>query len=300
MRQSRGMTLLEILISMAILAGMSLLIATSITTGAQNRMRINAQLERQGLLRDALRVIERDINRAFNHRDYVVEVYNEAGQLHRKRLEEQKKKGQGAQGEAEENSGGEEAPAEGQQDPAQAGPPIPPFEPEADLSQTQFMGTENELHFTALSHVRTLAEARESDQIQVGYFVRECTSRSTRQRVPCLWRRHSTILDDRIDQGGTELVLVENVRSFELRYLGAEMGEDWVSGWDSGAASGVATRGPIDGRSQGAFPTAVEVTLEIDDSRSSNQDQGLRMTMVALVRFPNNPPQQAGPAVGGP
>ncbi len=304
----RGMTLLEVLISMGILAGMAILIATSITTGAQNRMRINAQLERQGLLRDALRVIERDINLAFNHRDYVVEVYNRAGELHRERLkaEREKKAGQ----DPESNNDPSETPPTPASPPTPGAPqgqapaePIPPFQPEADLSTSHFLGSEDSLHFTSLSHVRTQAEVRESDQIQVGYFVRECTSRLTRQRVPCLWRRHSPILDDQVDQGGTELVLVENVRSFELRYLGAEMGEEWQNRWDSGGFSGRGTQGQLDGRMARRFPTAVEVTLEIADPQAGIDAPSLRMTMVALVRFANNPvssPESGpGPAGGG-
>jgi general secretion pathway protein J len=47
-----------------------------------------------------------------------------------------------------------------------------------------------------------------------------------------LMRREDSILDDRMDRGGTEDVLVENVKRIDLAYWDSDK-KDWVDEWDT-------------------------------------------------------------------
>lgn len=76
--------------------------------------------------------------------------------------------------------------------------------------------------------------------------------------------------------------MLENVQKFELRYLGPGHEKEWIDTWDSTEKGDVTTKGK--------FPYAVEITIEVQDKSSNSKDKPLRMTIVASVRNPNNPP----------
>jgi hypothetical protein len=90
------------------------------------------------------------------------------------------------------------------------------------------------------------------------------------------------VIDDDLTKGGQETVLLENVEKFELRYLGPGKEKEWVPQWIS------TERG--DALTKGKFPFAVEITIEVQDKSSNSKDKPLRMTIVAAIRNPNNPP----------
>ena len=91
------------------------------------------------------------------------------------------------------------------------------------------------------------------------YFIKNCKSLVNPDvSTKCLWRRTSPYLDDKVDEGGTESVLIEGVTKFELRYFGKEK-EDWVDSWDSTTEN--------DDSIKNKFPSAVEVTLTIEQNK---------------------------------
>ena len=276
-----GMTLIEILVAMAIMSVLTYYISTTIQSGARTKVRIEKDIRSYGLVRDALRVMEADINRAFNYQDINIKLYNEAMKEREKRLKE-------AQAKANEGkTGADVTPPK----------PIEPFEPKEEKVLTAFFGDEDEVHFTSLNNVRTVADNKESDQMEVGYFMESCRGRlNKKRRSECLWRRVSPIIDDDVKTGGKKTVLLENVKSFRLRYLGRPESSSTEVEWDNGWQSD----GNLDAATKGHFPMAVEITLEVeDDGPADTKKKTTRMTMVAQIRNPNNPkPEEEDPNAG--
>jgi prepilin-type N-terminal cleavage/methylation domain-containing protein len=276
---SKGMTLIEILVAMAIMSVLTYYIATTVQSGARTKVKVEKDIEAYSSVRDSLRIIEADVNRAFNYRDINIQLYNEAMTERERRLKEAAAK-----------------PTEGQT--ADPKPPveIEPFKPKVEKNLTAFYGDDNELHFTSLNNVRTIADKKESDQMEVGYFIETCRGRLDKTKSSqCLWRRFSTLIDDEVKEGGEKTVLLENVKEFRLRYLGPPEGDsiEWSEGWQSD--------GNLNAGTKGHFPMAVEITLEVEEKTGDQKAKSLSMTMVAQVRNPNNPkPEEAKESVSEP
>jgi len=96
---------------------------------------------------------------------------------------------------------------------------------------TNFIGTRDRLLFTTLAHQRLYADAKESDQMVVEYFTKSATVPGG-QTTLNLMRREDSILDDRIDRGGTEDVLIEGIKRIDFAYWDSDK-KDWVDEWDT-------------------------------------------------------------------
>ncbi len=276
-----GFTLLEVVIAVAILAILSFYTAQSIQKAGQTKAKVQVDIERISGVRDALRILERDINAAFNYRDINIELYNRSGKEREIRAKTKKDEGKTGTTPTEEpkpepvdpTTGG--TPAEGAQ----------PFKPKPVVIITQFLGQADSLHFTARSNSRTQVDEQASDQMEVGYYLDTCRSRATpEQSSKCLYRRTSIVIDKAVDKGGDAIPILENVQRFELRYLPLEPKAEWTKSWASGEGG--------DSRTKGNFPLAVEITLETQDKNVKPSKPTL-MTTVAEVRNPNNPSANA-------
>jgi type II secretion system protein J len=73
-----GFTLLEIMISVTILAFISLFTSRMISQGVKAKGKIQAAIDRTSALNATLSLISKDIEQAFNYRDVNVELYNAA------------------------------------------------------------------------------------------------------------------------------------------------------------------------------------------------------------------------------
>lgn len=286
----RGFTLMEVIIAMMIMTFLSLFTAESIRRALRSRTKIQTDIDKATTVRDALRVMERDINMAFNYRDPSIEVYNQAQKARQKA-----------------NSGNLNTPGTGnltpqqqfllqQQQLAQQQGDAEKYKLKVEKIATQFIGDSESIHFTALSNVRLSEDSKTSSQAEVGYHIKSCRRRTTQeQSSKCLWRRVSPYFHEDITKEGAETVLLENVQEFKLRYLGPGKDGEWVDQWSSGPGA--------DDSTKGVFPYAVEITLEVKDTTAGAKDKTLRMTSVAAIRNPNNPkPKEnpdgsAGPAV---
>ncbi|MGE0762065.1 MAG: type II secretion system protein GspJ [Bdellovibrionales bacterium] len=283
---SRGFTLLEILIAMAILAFVTIFTAQSISTALRNRTKIQGEIDRVGTVRDALKVMENDINKAFHHNDINIALYNAAAKERNRKIEEAKKGGSGAMTTGSPAGGGTTTTTGGVTTPTQN--PYALMEPlklKEEKILTQFMGEAEKLDFTSLSNARISSEERSSDQAEIGYFLKDCKSRRDRKKSSrCLYRRVSTIIDDDVTTGGDETALIENVQKLEFRYLGPPSPPEWINLW--------LTNDRGDDRTKNVFPYAVEVTLEVHDVENKTA-KPVRMTMVAGIRNPNNKDKNA-------
>ncbi len=266
--KSQGFTLVEVIVAMLILSFLSLFTVEAIQRALQTKRKVQGQIDKNSNVRDALRIMERDINSAFNYRDVSVELYNQT-QAYRK------------------------AAAEGANKPKDPTTEPPPeavdtndkFKLKPVKVTSQFIGESESIDLTTLSNVRMTEDSPISSQAEIGYKIKPCRRRSTQEASSkCLWRRTSNYIHEDITRYGQETVLLENVVEFKLRYLGPGRGEEWVQQWYSN------DRG--DDISKGKFPYAVEITIAVKDESPKAKDKLLRMTTVAAIRNPNNPVEQ--------
>lgn len=243
MKNAKGFTLIEVLIVLIILAALSVMTAETIQRSTAIKSKIQHSIDQNSAIRNSLAVMERDINLAFNYRDPNREV-------------------QEAIKKSKANTQDPNAPPEEEK-------PAPP-------KLTQFQGESQKLAFTSLAGVRLMPDVQESEQMEVSYSVRGCKSFFTPQKtMQCLFRRVSPVIDDKLDDGGEETAILENVTSFNLRYFGDGKEEDWVDTWKTNEGADATTKDQ--------FPHAVEITLETEENGKK-----VKMLTVAELRFPNN------------
>ncbi len=96
---------------------------------------------------------------------------------------------------------------------------------------TNFIGQNERLTFSSFSHQRLHQDAKESDQVVIEYRVQASTEPQAKGRQD-LVRRANPIVQDRMDRGGSEDVLLEDVKRIEFEYWDSER-EEWEREWDT-------------------------------------------------------------------
>ncbi|HTS81347.1 MAG TPA: type II secretion system protein GspJ [Myxococcaceae bacterium] len=96
---------------------------------------------------------------------------------------------------------------------------------------TNFIGTRERLLFTSMAHQRLYSDAKESDQMVVEYFTKSASAPGGQTKLN-LMRRENSILDDRMDRGGVEDVLIEGIKRIDFSYWDSDK-KDWVDEWDT-------------------------------------------------------------------
>jgi prepilin-type N-terminal cleavage/methylation domain-containing protein len=274
MKRARGFTLIELIISVMLLAFISMFVGQAIQKGLQARAKITRDIDRTVALRESVNLISRDFQFAFNYRDINVKLYNAA-------VKERCKSP--AASPTPTNPPGQPTPSP---TPTQAAidPNSDQCKEKESKSLTNFIGESDKVDFTTLSHVRLRKDDPTSDQAEVGYLVKNCKTRLKGEDAgKCLWRRVSPVIDSDITKGGNESVLIENVKTFTLRYLDEGTDGEWQKIWSSDGKS--------DTTRAGKFPLAVEITLQVFDNNFKPPKE-IGMTVVAPLRFPNNPPKE--------
>lgn len=266
---TRGFTLIEIMVALLILSGLSLGMAFSVKSGLADRKKVQAQLSEESLVRDAMRLIVSDVAAAFHHRDYTVATYNKV-------LELRKKKMTGTQ--PGQVSGG--AATTAQPDPLATATPLP-----VPTQLTAFVGSSEAMTFTVRNHVRRFLDAKESDQARISYYLKSCRGLNAKSPTSsCLVRLETTNptndfpLSPPDEDDAKGVILVRNVTEFKLRYIVLGQ-QDFVDSWDSTASSGAAKE---------RFPDAVEISLALHD-KSDPLSRERRLSWLAPVRSSNNP-----------
>ncbi len=109
------------------------------------------------------------------------------------------------------------------------------------LMVSQQDSTFDRLDFTAMAHRRLEADAKESDQAEIGYSVVKDPDKEGKFD---LVRREQTPIDIDPRKGGVVNVLIEDVEAFDLRFLDPLSGL-WLEAWDSTSPSGQPDRLPL-------------------------------------------------------
>lgn len=262
---SKGFTLIEIVIAVALLAVIATLTATNIQRSIQVKAKIEKDISQYAEVRDALNIITSDVNKAFHWTDI-----NELVKIK-------------ANNDAKVAKKPVPFPEVGQASEDGRDGPIP-------LDKlTQFIGKKDSLYFTSLSNVRVMRGSPVSDQAKVAYFLKGVKSLRTGEQTEALVRAISPYLDGENEEPGRETVLVEDVTDLEFKFLGEEDEEEWFDEWSGDRRS--------DTKFFNKFPVAVEITLETERNKRK-----VRLSTVAMVFMPNNETfnvEAAAPATGG-
>ncbi|MFS4460281.1 type II secretion system protein GspJ [Bdellovibrio sp. HCB2-146] len=269
MRNKRGFTLIEVMITITILGTLTVLVAQTIQQAIKSKVKVQGQVDDASRMRDAVRLIERDINLAYHYRD----IEKELEQILKKKNN----------------------PNQGQNPNPNPGGFVPPTDPDAIGSQTNtgerrevprrdpethFVGSNEKLNFVTMNNARTVRDTRQADFVEVGYELKDCKSlKENGGNSKCIWRRTSPYVDLDVEKGGTEIVLLENVTEFKFRYIGKGK-QDWNENWRSDSQG--------DGVTKGKFPTAVELSLTMT-KKEGTREKKYSVQVIAPIHFPNNP-----------
>ncbi len=265
MKNSRGFTMIEVMITLAILSTLTIMTAQAISQAIKAKAKLQDQIDDVSRMRDALRLVERDINLAFHYRD----VEKEIEQILKKKSQSQPNNQP-----ATPNFPGF--------NPNNTG--TPPREAPRKDPETHFVGNAESVNFPTMNNARTVRNQQQADFIEVGYTLKDCKSVNENGGTSkCLWRRSSPYVDLDITKGGDEIVLLEHVSEFKLRYMGKGK-QDWVTDWRSDAQG--------DGATKGKFPQAVEVSVTVE-KKVKDKNKKYSMQLVVPIHFPNNPEEGA-------
>ena len=69
MKSNSGFTLIEVMLVLVILAGLTVLSSQTMQQAIRNKIKLQNQLDEVSQVRDALKIMEKDINLAFHYRD---------------------------------------------------------------------------------------------------------------------------------------------------------------------------------------------------------------------------------------
>jgi general secretion pathway protein J len=234
-RGQRGFTLVEVLIAVSILVGLTAMMWAAINSIFNAREYFEARYERFQIVRNSMGRMTNELSAAYM-----------AGPQH----------------------GGEEIPGQ-ERDPTQ----LTEEEVQAafanDPIQFGFKGSDERVDFTAFAHVRKQDREPTSQHAEISYFMRRERDDATGRFVTQLVRREDPSPDDKLDSGGTIYVMIPEIEEIEFEYWDAgevrvgtleEVAEGrWIQEWDT-------TRRDFAGR----LPTRVKikVTLPPQNERS--------------------------------
>lgn len=261
-RNTAGFTLIEVILAITILSTMAILSTQAISRALKARTKIQAEVDDVSALRDSMRMIRTDLNMAFHHQDFEQEINDLASKKTGTTSTPQNANFQGQQYQQPQQNQTQSQRQTKRGDPT-----------------TQFSGDDEKMNFVTMNNGRTNTASVQADFIEVGYSLKDCKNLSTQKTSRCLHRRVQSVLDDDVTTGGNEIVMLENVSEFKLRYIGANK-QDWVKSWKS-------TKDSPDGGTIGKFPDAVEVTLAVEremDGKKRTYD----MQFVIPIHNPNN------------
>lgn len=274
-----GFTLIETIITLTILAFLTMMAAQTIQQAFRAQVKIQTQIDQVSHVKDTLRLIEKDINLAYHYIDLQKDIAEELNKMQKK-------------------------PNNNPGSPLNA-PPMVPQPPGTTPSTnnpylktenridptTHFIGKEEEVHFVTLNTVRLIKDSPQANFGEVSYFLNSCKNRVDKkfESGKCLFRRTSPLVDKDPTKGGSSTQLLPDITEFRLRYY-SKIQKDWRKDWNSKDEGG-------DTNTKGRYPEAVEINLTVETQPKDpkkEKKKKVSIQMVIPVHFPNNieaPPQ---------
>jgi len=215
-RRPAGFTMLEVLVSVAILSGLTAIVWVTINNMFRTRDFVKKRYERYQVVRVALDRMSSELASAY--------VASSAHGAEAQFEGQQQASGGGGEGSDEQQIADRSARA--RREPVEFG----------------MQGDDDRLDFTCFGHLRTVEDERTSHHAEIGYQIKSVRNERG-ELVDTLVRREDTTIDDDITQGGKVYTLIPNVKEIEFEYwdpgevdLGTEeeMGRGrWVNSWDT-------------------------------------------------------------------
>lgn len=277
----KGFTLIETVITLAILSVLTIMTARTIQQAVKSKAKIQDQIDNVTQVRDSLKLMERDLQLAFHAYD----LEKETALLLVKEKKNQNKPSPSATPNPEEMVIPDAEEVVGTEPNQQKNPYL--NEENRMPPTTNFIGKDTEMNFVTTNTVRFTKDSPQSDIGEVGYFIDSCKIKTDKERFEsgkCLFRRFSPLPDKDVTRGGRKMQLLENVEKFELKYYSAKK-KDWVTEWNSEPKGDDATKF--------RYPEAVEITLSIKVPPKPDEKNGkprlIENQTVAPIHFTNNP-----------
>ena len=228
---------MEVLIAVSLLASITALMWSSISSMFQTRDLTERAAERTQMVRIAMNRMVHEISAAYM---------------------------------AGPEFGGEQIPGEEEDEISDDTPPS--FQ---EPKQFGFVGRSDSLHFTSFAHIRTVEGERNSRHAEIGYFLRDKRIEDEygdMVSVESLMRREDTTLDDEITRGGTIFMTLPGVEELSFEYWDAgsvkvgtmeELAEGrWVDSWDTRQREFA-----------GRLPSRVKITIRLQPDPWSSKGQ---------------------------
>jgi len=120
--------------------------------------------------------------------------------------------------------------------------------------RTIFLGEESVLRFSSLGHLPMWAEANESEQTMISYYLENVDGKEN------LYRRESRRLSNEKwdNESGEVFVLVENVTALKFEYYNWKEKKGWENSWSSAKA---------EGDQKNRMPSMVRISVTIRDEK---------------------------------
>ena len=281
--RAAGFTLLEMIIAITIMAVLITFSNKSVQNALRAKVKIQEKIDDFSGVRDSLKVLSADLALTYHYRDIELEFKNAVQTASKAQTtipppKTGQTQQQVQQSQQQQNQATQQLQAVLQQWLAP--------DPYRVNSVTNFLGTDNEIHFITMHSARLREDSAQADFVKVAYFLADCRKPGENNSASkCLARTETPLVEGDIKKNGTQTLLLEDVKEFKLKYVGPGK-TDWVSEWD--------TRSTDAGTgSSSLFPEAVDISLSIERG-SGDKLKKVAMHVIAPLHFPNNVPQNTG------
>lgn len=277
-KSEQGFSLLEVMIVLTILASLTVMTSQSIQNAVKSKTKIDYLNEDMGRVRDALRIMQRDIELIMHYQDLETEI---------KDLIKEKRKALFNPNKNSANNGNTGAPTSNTTttttpnavkfNPDDPNDPLNQKNPNRIDPTTHFIGGEDKIYFITMNNGRINESNPSADFNKVGYELEKCKKTGQEHDSLCIIRRSSALAEGDLTKGGEKIVLLENISEFKLRYLGKDK-QDWMNDWNTlnGEAS-----------SKNKFPDAVEISIKTEKEENKKK-KTISMQLMVPIRFVNN------------
>ncbi|MFB6373146.1 MAG: type II secretion system protein J, partial [Bradymonadaceae bacterium] len=179
-----GFTMIEVMVSVAILSGLTAIVWVTINNMFRSRDFVKKRIDRYQIVRVALDRMSSEIASAY----VASSAHGAEARFENKQSPKSKK-------EASDQN------AKARRQPVEFG----------------MKGEEDRIDFTSFAHLRTVEDDRTSHHAEIGYQIKSVRN-DQGELVDTLVRREDTTIDDDITQGGKVYTLIPNVKDIEIEY----------------------------------------------------------------------------------